>query len=138
MSEKTLKINGIEVNKKEFHVSKQPIALNAVLINTIIVSDKFEYSGKGFKYFIGYTEDDIIRPVCTVLHQTSGYIKYFDNGGKSMYFKIEDDNVLVKYNEIWNRIKKKLYIKLHSKPVYDENYIKAKIKTFNRVVTTIL
>ena len=37
----------------------------------------------------------------------SGYTKYFDNGGKYMSFKIENDKVLVKYNEIWNRILKK-------------------------------
>ena len=40
-----------------------------------------------------------------------------------MYFKVEDNNALVKYNEIWNRIKKMLNIKLHSKPVFDEKYI---------------
>ena len=34
----------------------------------------------------------------------SGYLKYFDDGGKNISFKIEDDNVLVKYNEIWNKI----------------------------------
>ena len=37
----------------------------------------------------------------------SGYIKYFDNDGKNVYFKIEDDNVLVKYIDIWNKIKEK-------------------------------
>ena len=35
----------------------------------------------------------------------SGYIKYFDDGGKSIPLKIEDDNVLVKYNQIWNKTK---------------------------------
>ena len=53
MSEKTLKLNNIVVSKKQFHVSKQPIALDSVLINEIVVSDKFEHSDKGFKYFIG-------------------------------------------------------------------------------------
>ena len=42
----------------------------------------------------------------------SGYIKYFDNGEKNMTFKIENDNVLIKYNEIWNKIRKTLNIKL--------------------------
>ena len=42
----------------------------------------------------------------------SGYIKYFDNGGKNMTFKIENDNVLIKYNEIWNKIRKALNIKV--------------------------
>ena len=33
----------------------------------------------------------------------SEYIKYFDNDGKNMSFKIENDNVLVKRNEIWKK-----------------------------------
>ena len=38
---------------------------------------------------------------------------------------IKDDNLLDKYNEIWNKIKEKLSIKFSSKPVYDQTYIKA-------------
>ena len=53
MCKKTLKLDNVEVNKKKFHASKQPIALDSVRINKIVVSDKFEYSDKGFKYFIG-------------------------------------------------------------------------------------
>ena len=51
MSEKTLKFNN--VNKKEFHKSKQPSNLDLVTVNQIVVSDKFKQSDKGFKYFIG-------------------------------------------------------------------------------------
>ena len=53
-----------------------------------------------------------------------------------MSFKIEDDSVLVKYNEIWNKIKKTLNMKFHSPPIYDEKYIKTKVKTFNDVINT--
>ena len=53
-----------------------------------------------------------------------------------MSFKIEDDSVLIKYNEIWNKIKEKQGMKFHSKPVYNEKYIKTKVKTFN-VINTI-
>ena len=35
----------------------------------------------------------------------SGYIKYFDNVGKNMSFKIEDESLYLKYTEIWNKIK---------------------------------
>ena len=38
----------------------------------------------------------------------SGYIKYFENGGKNMYFNIKDDSVLFKYDKISNKIKKTL------------------------------
>ena len=53
-------------------------------------------------------------------------MKYFENRGKNMSFIIKDDSILVKYNEIWNKIKKTISIKFHSMPVYDEKYIKAK------------
>ena len=46
----------------------------------------------------------------------------------------KDDSVLIKYNEIWNKIKKTLNIKFYSMPVFDEKYIKAKVKEFNGVV----
>ena len=123
MSKKTLKFDNFEVNKKEFHAYKQPIALDSVFINKIVLSDRFEHSDTGFKYFIGYKDDNIIRPLCIILPQMSGYIKYFDNGGKYMSSMIKDNSVLVKYNEIWNKIKKTLNIKFHSMPAYDEKFI---------------
>ena len=49
---------------------------------------------------------------------------------------IADDSVLVKYNEISNKIKKTLNIKYHSMHVSDGKYIKAKIKIFNGLVNT--
>ena len=111
MSEKKLKFNDVMVNKKEFHASKQAIAL--VDTNKIVVSDKFKYSDNGSKYFIGYLDDDddnIVRPLCIILPQMSGYIKYFEDDGKNMSFKIENEGVYLKYNEIWNKIKKTLNI----------------------------
>ena len=126
MSEKTLKFDNIRVNKKEFHKSKQPIDLDLVNVDQIVVSDKFKHSDDGFKYFIGYKEGEIVKPLCIILPQMSGYIKYFENGGKNMSFVIKDDDVLDKYNEIWDKIKEKLNIKFHSMPVYNEKYIKAK------------
>ena len=92
---------------------------------------------KGSKYFVGYKEDDIIRPLCIVLPQMSGYIKYFDDGGKNMSFKNEDDDTFSKYDEIWNKIKMTLNIKFHSQPINDEKYIKTKVKTFNDVINTV-
>ena len=126
MSEKTLKFDNIRVNKKEFHKSKQPIDLDLINVDQIVVSDKFKHSDGGFKYCIGYKEGEIVKPLRIILSQMSGYIKYFKNGGKNMSFVIKDDDVLDKYNEIWDKIKEKLNIKFHSMPVYNEKYIKAK------------
>ena len=66
----------------------------------------------------------------------SGYIKFSEDSGKNMSFLIKDDDVLDKYNEIWNMIKKTFYMKFHSIPVYDEKYIKAKVTEFNDVIKT--
>ena len=61
----------------------------------------------------------------------SGYMKYFKNGEKHMSFLNEDDDLLDKYNKIWNKIKKTLNIKFHSMPVFDERYIKAIVRELN-------
>ena len=45
-----------------------------------------------------------------------------------MSFVIKDDSVLDEYNEIWDKIKETLKLKFHSVPVYDENYIKFKLR----------
>ena len=43
----------------------------------------------------------MIRALCVILPQMSGYIKYFENDGKNMSFKIEEESVYLKYAEIW-------------------------------------
>ena len=66
----------------------------------------------------------------------SGYIKYFENGSKNMSFMVKNDDVLEKYNKIWDKTKNKLNIEFHSAPVYDKKYIKNKVKEFDRVIKT--
>ena len=123
MNEKTLKFENIKINKKKFHKSKQPDDLASVNADQIVISGKFKHSGEGFKYFIGYKKGEIVRPLCTILPQMNGYIKYFENGCKNMSFFIKDDDVLYKYNDIWDKIKEKLNINFHSEPIYDKKYI---------------
>ena len=85
-------------------------------------------ANEGFRYFTGYKNDEIVRPLCIILPQMNGYIKYFENGSKNMSFFIKDDDVLNKYNQIWDKIKEKINIKFHSKPNHDKKYIKAKVR----------
>ena len=92
MSEKTLKLNNIRLNKKEFNKSKEPIDLMSVNVHQIVVSDKFKHNNEGFKYFIGYQEGKIVKPLSIILPQMSEYIKYFENGGKNMSLLIKDDD----------------------------------------------
>ena len=86
MCEKRLKFNNIKLNKKEFNKSKEPIDLLSVDLDQIVVSYKFKHNDEGFKYFIGYLEGEIIKPLCIILPQMSGYIKYFENSSKNMFF----------------------------------------------------
>ena len=136
MSEKTLKFNNIRLNKKEFHKSKEPIDLMSVNVDQIVVSDKFKHSDEGFKYFIGYQEGDIVKTLCIILPQMSGYIKYFENGSKIMSFFVKDDEVWKKYHEIWDVIKNKLSIEFHSEPGYDQKYLKGKVREFDGKIKT--
>ena len=112
MSEKTLKFGNIRVNKEEFHKSKEPINLELVNIDQTVISDRFKHSDNGFKSFIGYREGEIVKPLCIILPQMTGYIKIFENGSKSMSFIIKDDDMLDKCDKIWDKIKTDLDIKI--------------------------
>ena len=136
MSEKTLKFNNIRLNKKEFYESKEPIDLLSLNVDQIVVSDKFKHNNEDFKYFIGYLEGGIVKPLCIILPQMGGYIKYFENGGKSMSFFIKDSEVREKYDKIWDVIKNKLGIKVYSELVYEYKYLRAKVREFDGVIKT--
>ena len=89
--------------------------------NNIVISYRVKHNDDSNKYFIGYLhDDDVIRRMCVILSQMSGYIKYFKNGVKNMPFKIEEESVYLKYAEIWNKIKSILNVKFHSQPIYDD------------------
>ena len=136
MSEKTLKFNNVKINKKEFHKSKQAIDLDSVDTDKIVVSDKFKHSEEGFKYFIGYQENETVKPLCIILPQMNAYIKYFENGGKNTSLLIKNTEVWEQYEDIWNVIKNKLNIKFHSQPIYESKYLKAKLREFDGNINT--
>ena len=100
---------------------------------TVVV---FRHCDDGFKYFIGYKEDENVKPLCIMFPQMNACIKYFESGGKNMSFIIKNNDALDKYNEIWDKIKNTLSIKFHSMSVYDKKYIKAKAREFNGVNKT--
>ena len=71
------------------------------------MAQKFKYFTwyKKFKYFIGYNDNDVIRPLCIKLPQMTGYVRKFE-GNTTMSFKISDKQLLKKYNQIWERNEK--------------------------------
>ena len=100
MSLKKIKFGNKEINKKEFYLSKEAILLDSVDLNKIVVSKKRKINDTTYKYICGYLNSDTIQPLCVVLPQMDGYIKYFDDGGKNMKFVMDDEKIYEKYNEI--------------------------------------
>ena len=103
----------------------------SVNIDQIVVSDKFNHNNNGSRYFIGYQEGKVIKPLCIILHQMTGYIKHFEYGGMNMFFLIKNNEVWEKYKQIWGLIKNILGIKFPSSPVHDKKYLKAKVREYD-------
>ena len=135
MSFKKIKFGDKEVDKKEFYSSKQAISLDSVDLDKIVVSSKWKINETTYKYLCGYLNNDVIQPLCVILPQMNGYIKYFDNGGKDMTFVTNNEKVYDKYNEIWEVIRKPLKVKFAVNPVRDK-YSVAKLKIFIKINRT--
>ena len=63
------------------------------------------FGERNYKYFIGFLyNDDKVKPLQTMLPKTSAYVNSYDGQTKLMYFLIEDDDLLKKYNTTWDKI----------------------------------
>ena len=136
MSLRKVKFGNKEVNKKEFYSSKQAISLDSVDLNKIVVSKKWKINDATDKHICGYLNNDTIQPLCVILPQMDGYIKYFDDGGKNMPFVTDDEKIYKKYNEIWEVIRNLLKIDFTVNPVRDDIYLVAKLKIFDKINRT--
>ena len=63
------------------------------------------------------------------------YRKDFDET-KHISFLIKDDELLKKYNKIWKQVKNDIDEEFDSDPVYNEKYLKAKMKSYNGKINT--
>ena len=119
-----------------YDMSLKAISLDFVDLSKIFVSNKWKINDATYKYLCGYLNNDFIQPLCVILPQMNGYIKYFDNGGKNMSFVTDNEEVYKKYNEIWEVVRKLLKLKFTVGPVRDDKYIIAKLKIFNKINRT--
>ena len=117
MSSRKIKFGDKEVYKTKFYSSKQAISLDSVDLNKIVVLKKWKINDTIYKYLCGYLNNDTIQPLCVILPQMNGYIKYFDDGGKNMSFVTDDEKLYEKYNEIWEVIRKLLKVDFTVDPV---------------------
>ena len=100
MSSQKIKFGDKEVDKKKIYSSKKAILLDSVDLSKIVVSSRWKLNDTTYKYFCGYLNNDVIKPLCGILPQMDGYFKYFDNGGKNMSFVTDDKKVYGKYDGI--------------------------------------
>ena len=138
MRGKSINFDDKKIIKSNFYKNKKLFSLDDIDVNELLVSKKESYGTKNsLKYFIGYNDDDVIRPLCILLSQMIGYVKHFDSI-KTMSFKVSDNNPLKKYNKIWERVSNLLTIEFDSESFYGDvdKYIKTKIKVFGDRVNT--
>ena len=84
----------IKINKSNFYKNKKLSMIDEIDAAKILVSKKELYGTKNsLKYFIGYNDNDAIRPICIKLPQMIGYVKHFDSN-KTMSFKVIDNKLL--------------------------------------------
>ena len=78
-----------KINKSKFYKNKKAFKIYDIDINKILVSKEEPYgSNKSIKYFIGYNDNDDIRPLCIILPQMIGYFKYFGSKTRQFYLLI--------------------------------------------------
>ena len=118
--------------KKKFYSSKEAILLDSGDLSKIVVSSRWKLNDTTYKYFCGYLNNDAIKPLCVILPQMNGYIKYFDDGGKNISFVTDDEKVYEKYDEIWNVVKSLLKLKFAASPIGNDKHILAKLKIFRK------
>ena len=110
MSGKNIKFDDKKVEKKWILQKQKSNSIDDFDINKILISKKESYgTNNSFKYFIGYNDNDVVRPLCIRLPQMSGYAREFDENA-TMSFKVNNKQLLKTYNKIWEKVEKLLKI----------------------------
>ena len=108
MNGNNIDFNNKNVKKSDFYNREKIFNMDNIDVNKILVSKKGQY-GKynSFKYFIGYNDHDVIRPLYLGLSQMTGYINEFDeNKNKNkmpVSLMVKDKQLLKNYNKIWKK-----------------------------------
>ena len=140
MNGKSINFNDKKIEKSDFYnKNKKIFNIDDIDVNKILVSKKETYSKyNSFRYFIGYNDNDVVRPLYLFISQTTGYINTFDKN-KITFLMIKDIQLLKNNNKIWKKFEKLMKIDFSSKTTYDDDndkYIKTRIKTYKDSITT--
>ena len=136
MSGKNINFDEKKIKKCDFYKNKKAFQIDNVDVNKVLVSKKERYgTKKALKYFIGYNDNDVIRPLCVTLPQMTGYAKKI-NGHLTMSFIANNKKLVKNYNKIWEKVKNLMRIDFESELVYSndkkiEIYAGSMITNFN-------
>ena len=79
MNGKNINFRDKKIKKSDFYKNKKLNKIDDIDVNNILVSKKDPYRTKNLlKYFIGYNDNYIIRPLYILLPQMTGYAGKFD------------------------------------------------------------
>ena len=137
ISWKSISFNNEKIRKDDFYKNKKTNDIENINVDNILVSKKEPYGTKNsFKHFIGYNDNNIIRPLRIKLPQLTGYVKKF-NENITISFRV-DKQLLKNYNKICEKVEKLMKIDFESKFVYgdDDKYTKTKIKAYEKSIIT--
>ena len=107
MKGNSINFDNKNIEKSDFYnKNKKIFNIDDIDVNKILVSKKEQY-GKhnSFKYFIGYNDNNVIKPLYLFLSQTTRYINKFDKNKITMSLMIKDIQLLKNYNKIWKKSK---------------------------------
>ena len=128
-----LRFGQTKIAKEKFYASKKPVNFWDVNVDNVAIS-KLVITKTNSKYLIGYL-GKVIRPLVLILPKISGCVKIFkvkdgdkDKNNKLMCFHINDENLLQRYKAISIKIEDLKDIELNALPVYDDRYVKTKIR----------
>ena len=96
MSGKNVNFGDKKIKKSDFYKNKKVTNIDDIDANKILVSKEEPYGTKNsFKYFIGYNDNDFIRPLCIKLLRITGYVRKSE-GNTTMFFNIRDKQIVKK------------------------------------------
>ena len=77
-----------------------------------------------------------VSPLCIKFPQVHGYVKYFDNNNKCINFLVQNKKLLEAYNAIQDKFSNLLEKGFDCESIYDNKYVRAKIKSYNNKINT--
>ena len=123
MNKNNINFDNKKIKKSDsYNKNKKTFKIDDIDVNIILVSKKEQYGKKNlFIYFIGYNDNDIIRPLCLKLSKMTGYINKFDENKITMSLMVKDKQLLKNYNKIWKKTERLMCLDFNSKITYGDD-----------------